>query len=546
MSKIVLYPANEFDFDAADVAAYLAGRTSGVFSSAEDFPVTAAGGLTVTVGAGRGWVHPSRFTGYSITKRESDTLTMPLADPSLPRIDRIIMRYAAGARAASLQVLQGTASSTPTAPAISRTELIYDLCLAEITRPAGSTSITTGQITDTRLDEALCGIVRDSVTGIPTDELLAAARERINALEEKATSSAAAAKDSAEAAKSSETKSAASEERAKTSETAAKQALQDTETEHTAALQDIARARTTALNDVATSTRTATTAAETATQQATAAAGSASTAVTKAGEAEKSKTAAATSATNAKASEEASKNWAEEAKKAANTDPTVSIQGAPADAAATRALIKEMLAAQREEDYKRVRYWASNDPTSPASFIGGTWERVEGEFIMGASSAYPVGTTGGSATHTQTTAEMPSHSHSGSTGSAGSHSHSASTDSAGWHSHSGTTDWAGSHTHDATINSNGSSTGGNSGLVSSSMAYGDSYHKATITTKSAGSHTHSFSTNGTGSHSHTVSIGDAGAHSHTVSIGSTGSGQAMDILNPYYALYIWVRVDDAA
>ena len=313
MSKIVLYPANGYNFDAADVAAYLAGLTSGVFSGDEDFPVTAAGGLKVTVGAGRGWVHPSRFTGYSITKRESDTLTMPLADPSLPRIDRIVMRYDAGARAASLQVLQGTASSTPTAPAISRTELIYDLCLAEITRPAAAASITTGQITDTRLDEALCGIVRDGVTGIPTDELLAAARERINALEEKATSSAAAAKDSAEAAKSSETKSAASEKAAKTSETAAKQALQDTETEHTAALQDIARARTTALNDVANSTKTATTAANTATQQATAAAGSASTAATKAGEAstsagaakndadraEKASTNAANAATNA-------------------------------------------------------------------------------------------------------------------------------------------------------------------------------------------------------------------------------------------------------
>ena len=313
MSKIVLYPANGFDFDAADVAAYLAGLTSGVFSSAEDFPVTAAGGLTVTVGAGRGWVHPSRFTGYSITKREADTLTMPLADPSLPRIDRIIMRYDAGARAASLQVLQGTASSTPTAPAISRTELIYDLCLAEITRPAGSTAVTTGQITDTRLDEKLCGIVRDGVTGIPTEELLAAARERIGELEEKATTSAAAAKDSAEAAKSSETKSAASEKNAKTSETAAQRALQDTKTEHTAALQDIARARTTALNDVAASTKTATAAANIATQQATAAAGSASTAATKAGEAstsagaakadadraEKASTDAANAATNA-------------------------------------------------------------------------------------------------------------------------------------------------------------------------------------------------------------------------------------------------------
>ena len=542
MSKIVLYPANGYDFDAADVAAYLAGLISGVFSGDEDFPVTAAGGLKVTVGAGRGWVHPSRFTGYSITKREADTLTMPLADPSLPRIDRIVIRYDAGARAASLHVLQGTASSTPTAPAISRTELIYDLCLAEITRPAGSTSITTGQITDTRLDEALCGIVRDGVTGIPTDELLAAAKERINALEEKATSSAAAAKDSAEAAKSSETKSAASEKAAKTSETAAKQALQDTETEHTAALQDIARARTTALNDVAASTKTATAAANTATQQATAAAGSASTAVTKAGEAEKSKTAAATSATNAKASEEASKNWAEEAKKAANTDTTVSIKGAPADAAATRALIEESLAAQRAEDYARVKFWASNDPTSPASFIGGTWERVEGEFIMGASSAFPVGTTGGSATHTQTVAEMPSHNHSGSTGSAGSHSHSASTGSAGGHSHSGTTNWAGEHSH--TTGMNVLSSGESSNFYAKSTYSNNNTNK--VSTDSAGSHTHSFSTNSAGGHSHSVSIGDAGAHTHTVSIGSTGSGQAMSILNPYYALYIWVRVDDAA
>ena len=284
MSKIVLYPANGYDFDAADVAAYLAGLTSGVFSSDEDFSVTAAGGLKVTVGAGRGWVHPSRFTGYSITKRESDTLTLPLADPSLPRIDRVVMRYDAGARAADLQVLQGTASSTPTAPTISRTELIYDLCLAEITRPAGSTSITTGQIADTRLDEALCGIVRDGVTGIPTDELLAAAKERINALEEKATNSAAAAKDSEDAAALSETKSAASEKNAKASETAAQQILTDTQN-----------------------------AVKTVTANMNAAAGSASTAATKAGEAstsagaakadadraEKASTNAANAATNA-------------------------------------------------------------------------------------------------------------------------------------------------------------------------------------------------------------------------------------------------------
>ena len=305
MSKIVLYPANGYDFDAADVAAYLAGLTSGVFSSAEDFPVTAAGGLKVTVGAGRGWVHPSRFTGYSITKRESDTLTMPLADPSLPRIDRIVMRYDAGARAASLQVLQGTASSTPTAPAISRTELIYDLCLAEIARPAGSTSITTGQIADTRLDEALCGIVRDGVTGIPTDELLAAAKERINALEEKATNSAAAAKDSEDAAALSETKSAASEKNAKASETAAQQILTDTQN-----------------------------AVKTVTANMNAAAGSASTAATKAGEASTSAGEAATSRQAAEKAQKAAEDAAELAGTRAGTDKALNTENAPADAAA--------------------------------------------------------------------------------------------------------------------------------------------------------------------------------------------------------------------
>lgn len=358
-----------------------------------------------------------------------------------------------------------------------------------------------------------------------TSETKAATSEtNAKASENAAKTSETNAKASETNAKSSETKAATSETNAKTSETAAKRALQDTETEHTAALQAIAQARTTALNDVANSTKTATIAANTATQQATDAAGSASTAATKAGEAEKSKTAAATSATNAKASEEASKNWADEAKKAANTDPTVSIEGAPADAAAVRKLIEESLAAQRADDYARIKFWASNDSTSPASFIGGTWERVEGEFIMGASSAYPVGTTGGSATHTQTVAEMPSHNHSGSTGSAGSHSHSAWTGDAGGHSH--TVSAAVTQKHEVSKLGVGGADG--------SGTYGYAFSSGTATTSWVGDHTHG------------VGMNEAGAHTHTVSIGSTGSGQAMSILNPYYALYIWVRVDDAA
>lgn len=336
----------------------------------------------------------------------------------------------------------------------------------------------------------------------------------------KAKDSEEAAKKSEDAAALSETNAAASEKAAKTSEIAAKRALQDTETEHTAALQNITQARTAALNDVAASTKTATAAANTATQQATAAAGSASTAATKAGEAEKSKTAAATSESNAAKHEEAAKKASDEAGAKAGTDKTLSIENAPADAAAVRKLIKESLAAQRAEDYARIKFWASNDPTSPASFIGGTWERVEGEFIMGASSAYPVGTTGGSATHTQTVAEMPSHNHSGSTGSAGSHSHSAWTGGAGGHS----------HTVSAATATNIVAFPGGTGTNEN----GQTAKSSSPTTSWVGDHTHG------------VGMNEAGAHTHTVSIGNTGSGQAMSILNPYYALYIWVRVDDAA
>ena len=200
MSTITTYPLNGVDYDAADVAAYESARTSGVYSADEDFSVTAAGGLNVTVSAGRAWVHPSRFAGYSITKREPETVTLPLADGTRPRIDRILLRYDAAARKTSLLILTGDPASTPTAPAITRTELTYDLCLAEIARPAGSTEITTGQITDTRLDEALCGVMSDGVTGLPTAQLLSEARARIAEVEETASDSAAAADKSQRAA----------------------------------------------------------------------------------------------------------------------------------------------------------------------------------------------------------------------------------------------------------------------------------------------------------------------------------------------------------
>ena len=54
-------------------------------------------------------------------------------------------------------------------------------------------------------------------------------------------------------------------------------------------------------------------------------------------------------------------------------------------------------------------FYISSKSTNPAILFGGTWEQIQGRFLLGRSSSYPVGSMGGEATHTLTEAEMPSH-----------------------------------------------------------------------------------------------------------------------------------------
>lgn len=307
MSAIVTtYPLDGITYDAADAAGYNSARTSGVYSAEEDYTVTPGGGYTVKVSGGRAWVHPAKYVGYSIIKQEPDTLTLPLADAQRPRIDRVVLRYDAAARKSYLLVLEGTPASTPTAPAISRTNLLYDLCLAQITRPAGSTAITAGNITDTRLDESLCGVMSDGVTRIPTDQLLKAAQARINALEETATNSASAAAASQRAAAASQSAAANSANAASRSQSAAANSA----------------------SAAASSQRAAAGSQSAAASSASSASGSASAAAS-------SQKAAAALQSAAAASEAAAKKAAAEAGTKAGTDKTLSMDSAPADAKAS-------------------------------------------------------------------------------------------------------------------------------------------------------------------------------------------------------------------
>lgn len=70
--------------------------------------------------------------------------------------------------------------------------------------------------------------------------------------------------------------------------------------------------------------------------------------------------------------------------------------------------------------------YMSVNSTSPATLFGGTWQAIQGKFLLGAyGNTYKAGSTGGEATHTLTISEMPSHNHAVYYPNAGADDHSA-------------------------------------------------------------------------------------------------------------------------
>lgn len=55
--------------------------------------------------------------------------------------------------------------------------------------------------------------------------------------------------------------------------------------------------------------------------------------------------------------------------------------------------------------------YMSVNSTNPKNLFGGTWEQIQGKFLLGMNNDYPAGSTGGEATHKLTQGEMPKHNH---------------------------------------------------------------------------------------------------------------------------------------
>lgn len=173
-SRIVGYDADGLpNYDRAsnseEFARLLASFLSdGVFGSGM-CAVLEDTGMTASVQPGACLIQ-GRY-GYIITP---ETVTFDVADAA-PRIDTVVLQRHLGADVRNIRtaVHKGVAAASPSAPALTRDNTVWELGLANILIPANSTAIAQSRITDTRLNTDRCGIVASIMGEVDTSALYA-------------------------------------------------------------------------------------------------------------------------------------------------------------------------------------------------------------------------------------------------------------------------------------------------------------------------------------------------------------------------------------
>lgn len=172
---IVAFPLDNTEYTASAMGAFLATRTRGVYSADDSLAVTANGNMTVTIGPGLAWLKAADYWGLAVCSEAAATLTVPTASSSAKRMDAVCLRLDKTGNKAELIVKPGTPAAMPVLPPLQRNDSYDEIYLAGISLAAGQVAVSAADITDLRLNEDYCGLMRDGVTGIPTAQLSAQA-----------------------------------------------------------------------------------------------------------------------------------------------------------------------------------------------------------------------------------------------------------------------------------------------------------------------------------------------------------------------------------
>jgi len=132
--------------------------TTGVFK--DELQVSAVSGMGISVSAG--YVN----INGKVMMFDATPLTIGTADGTYYRIDSVIIERNDTDRQFYIKVVQGNTGAESSVIGVTpvRSGAIYQLVIARIMVRPGATAITQADITDTRADSDLCGIVASTVT----------------------------------------------------------------------------------------------------------------------------------------------------------------------------------------------------------------------------------------------------------------------------------------------------------------------------------------------------------------------------------------------
>ncbi len=169
---MICFPLDNTEYEANALGAWCGTRTRGVYSADGHYAVTANDDMTVTVSPGLAWLKAGDYWGVNIYESNPVVLTVDTADGSLSRIDAVCVRLDKNQNRGEIVIKKGRYSlQSPVIPLPAR-NLDYDeIYVATILVPKGATAIRQADITDQRLNENYCGVMRDGVTAIPTQQL---------------------------------------------------------------------------------------------------------------------------------------------------------------------------------------------------------------------------------------------------------------------------------------------------------------------------------------------------------------------------------------
>lgn len=165
-------PGDERWHYASDFADYFGGVLSdGILHTDKQTDLglrvsVVTGTLTTKVSVGKAIIK-----GYAYENTTDLTLKHDIPEPTLKRIDRIVLRLdlSNSSRYVKLFVKKGTSATSPIAPTLQRDQYIHELSLAQVLVRENTTQLIETDLKDERMIESLCGLV-SSIISVPTTQ----------------------------------------------------------------------------------------------------------------------------------------------------------------------------------------------------------------------------------------------------------------------------------------------------------------------------------------------------------------------------------------